>query len=152
MIVVAAKPKIHALKSVQDEFERLEEKFRERFEWKCEPLSAAEIAEIYKRSSIYIQPSFYEAFGLCILEAMASGNAVIASNIGGIPEVVGDAGVLVNLGEKEFTNSIQKFLDDRKGLEKYRILAAKRAEQFDWNIIAKKTLDLYKKIEKSGKR
>lgn len=148
MIIVAAKSKILALKPVEDKFDELKDKFQERFEWKSDPISATEIAELYKKSTIYIQPSVYEAFGLCILEAMASGNAIIASNVGGIPEVIGEAGILVDLKGDNFIKSIQKLLDDKKLLKKYSGLAIDRAKEFDWGIIAKKTLSLYDQIEK----
>jgi len=55
-----------------------------------------QLRALYKRSSLYIHPSLYEGFGLTVLEAMASGVPVITSNTSSLPEVAGDAGLLVD--------------------------------------------------------
>ncbi len=56
---------------------------------------------IFNAADVYVYPSFYEGFGLTILEAMACGVPVIASNNSSLPEVVGDAGILVDPSDNE---------------------------------------------------
>ena len=55
-----------------------------------------QLRALYRRASLYIHPSLYEGFGLTVLEAMASGVPVITSNTSSLPEVAGDAGLLVD--------------------------------------------------------
>jgi len=62
---------------------------------------SAEMAAAYAGASICVVPSLYEGFGLPVVEAMASGTPVIATDGGALPEVVGDAGVIVPAGDAE---------------------------------------------------
>jgi glycosyltransferase involved in cell wall biosynthesis len=66
-----------------------------------ENLSGEEMAAEYARASICVVPSLYEGFGLPVVEAMASGTPVIATDGGALPEVVGDAGVIVPAGDAD---------------------------------------------------
>jgi glycosyltransferase involved in cell wall biosynthesis len=59
-------------------------------------VSKTQKVDLMRRCRIYVQPSVYEGFGLAILEAMGCGAAVIAASAGAVPEVVGDAGLLVD--------------------------------------------------------
>lgn len=105
-----------------------------------------ELPLYYRDSNVFVLPSVWvEAFGLVLAEAMACGTPVIGSNIGGIPYVVGDAGLLVNPGsDKELSLAIAKILDDPK-------LAANLSEwgrtrivsEFTWERTASRTLEAY---------
>ena len=89
----------------------------------------------------------YEAYGLVAAEAMAYGKAVIASNTGGLPEVVGDAGILVPpQDEKALAEAIDRLDKD----DELRMSLGRKAQQrmlsFSWDEIAKRTADTYASI------
>jgi len=86
---------------------------------------------ILSLADIFIFPSLYEGFGIPPLEAMACGTPVIASNLTAIPEVVGDAGLLVNpLDIDELARAILSLLNNRNLHSKYAEIGLARAEQF----------------------
>jgi len=104
-----------------------------------------DLSEVYSGATAFIFPSLYEGFGLPPLEAMQCGTPVISSNATSLPEVVGDAGILV--GSKDEDSLCQAMLDilnnttlqqelSRKGLE--------RASQFTWAKCAADTVEVYK--------
>jgi len=126
----------------------LEKKYSGRLEWIKEPLTRDELARMYKDSKILIQPSRYESFGMTVLEAMACGDAVISSNRGGLPEVVDKAGILVNLNIKAFVREILRFLKNNRLREKYGKKGVERAKNFDWEKVARQTLDVYRILSK----
>ena len=100
--------------------------------------------ELYETSSIFVFPSEMENFPTVLLEAMSAGCAVITSTAGGCPEVVGDAGLLVE--PKDACALRKTLLDLIDSTEKRDALSRKaldRVEQFSWNSIAQQYLDLY---------
>lgn len=104
--------------------------------------------EFMKNWSIYVQPSIAEAFGLALAEAMSAGLPVIASSVGGIPELVSHTGLLVPAKDtKALTNAIIKLVDNpklREELGKYAHIRIK--EKFSTENMVKKTEKLYEKI------
>lgn len=102
---------------------------------------------LYQLSKIVIQISFFEGFGIPLIEAMAAGKPVVASNCTCIPEVVGDAGILVNPCDyNEISAELSELLINK---EKYNILVEKglkRAKEFNWEDSANKFLEVLKKI------
>ena len=110
--------------------------------------SQPDFYELFKKSSIFIFPSEAENFPSVLLEALASGMAIITSTAGGCPEVVGKAGLLV---EPRDTEGIRKMLlkliesdDLRRQLGEH---ALKRAEQqFNWKKIAQQYLNCYNEV------
>lgn len=102
-----------------------------------------ELYNLYASADLLAYPSLYEGFGLPILEAMQMGCPVITSNIGSMPEVAGDAAVLVNPENTEdIFNGFVKILTLRKiWVEK----GLSRAKEFSWNYTAKLTLREYEK-------
>ena len=106
----------------------------------------SEISKLYKQASIYVQPSFYETFGLCILEGMASGHAVVATNVGGIPEVVGDTGFLVEPDSRQISKKVLELLKSQKLRKHLGQKSLERAKAFDWSVIASKTINLYNEV------
>ncbi len=135
-----------SLEKIKREFEEIKKQYPNRFIWHREPLSREEIAKVFKKCFLYIQPSRYEAFGLTVLESMACGKAVIVSNKGGLPEVVENAGVILPLKTNLFVKEILKLAEDFKLRERYARRAAERAKLFGWEDIAKRTFALYKKV------
>jgi glycosyltransferase involved in cell wall biosynthesis len=102
------------------------------------------LAKLYRCSQALVYPSFYEGFGIPLLEAMSCGTAVIASNTSSIPEVVGDAGVLFNPYATDdladILISLSRSQSERETLvERGRA----RAALFSWDKTAEETLAVY---------
>lgn len=105
----------------------------------------ADLPALYAASSLFVYPSLYEGFGLPPLEAMASGVPVIASNRASVPEVVGDAGVLLDpLDADLLAASLGRLLQDPEASARLAALGVARASQFSWAACARKTLHVYK--------
>ena len=148
-IAVAMKTEISELselKEISDKFLELEKAYPGRFRWIKNSLTENEISELYLEAGVYVQPSLYETFGLSVLEAMATGRAVVATKVGGMPEVLGKTGLLAKVDPKDISRKILKLLTNEKLRKKYGKLAIERAKKFDWGIIAQQTLDLYKEV------
>ncbi len=96
-------------------------------------VTEVELKILYKNSSLFVFPSFNEGFGLPVLEAMYYGVPVITSNTSSLPEVVGDAGILVNpYHTHEISRAMEKILTD-PGLQNELANKAKiQARQFSW--------------------
>ena len=110
---------------------------------------------------MFVCPSIYEPFGIINLEAMACGTPVVASAVGGIPEVVvhGETGLLVPVEQmteapfepvdadkfaRELAAAINELMRDEPRRRKMAEASRRRVEeQFSWSAIAKKTADLY---------
>lgn len=102
---------------------------------------------LYSGSDIFIYPSLYEGFGLPILEAMRCGVPVITSNVSSMPEVAGDAALLVNpRDEEEIGWAILKLIEDNELRKKLIEKGLKRSEMFTWENTAKRTLEIYKEL------
>ena len=103
-----------------------------------------ELYHIYSGAKLFLFPSKYEGFGLPPLEAMASGVPVIASNRASIPEVVGDAGILLEPDDTvSWSKSIDELLRDE---QRYRVLSQRsltRSADFTWGRCAEQTLVAY---------
>ena len=100
---------------------------------------------LLQNSSCFAFPSLYEGFGLPVLEAMSFGIPVLTSNVSSLPEVCGDAAVLVNPDKiNEIKEGLNKILTDTNLREQLSNKAQKRAEEFSWQKTAKKTLEVYK--------
>jgi glycosyltransferase involved in cell wall biosynthesis len=103
--------------------------------------------ELYSHAIALLYPSTYEGFGMPILEAMACSTPVIASNVSSIPEVVGDAGILLPLTATSWKETVETCLADSSYLEKYKALGLRRAGEFTWEKTAK---GFVREIEKVG--
>lgn len=98
-------------------------------------------------AEIFVYPSFYEGFGLPPLEAMACGTPVITSNTSSIPEVVGDAGILVNPDNvAELSDAIFKVLSDESLKIQLSEKSVIQAKKFSWEMTARKTVEVYNQI------
>jgi len=101
---------------------------------------------IYSGSDVFVYPSLYETFGLTVLEAMASGTPVVASNRASLPEIVGDAGVLADPTNPDvLAEAIFKVISDENLRSQLIQKGLERAKKFTWERTARETLKVYKK-------
>lgn len=101
----------------------------------------------YNACEIFVYPSLYEGFGLPVLEAMRCKVPVIASNISSIPEIAGDAAILIDpFNTNELKNSIINILEDSNLKENLSIKGLTQAKKFSWRNTANLTLNAYKEI------
>lgn len=132
--------------------------------WIDEMVDKATVRELYSHAAVFCCPSIYEPFGIINLEAMACETAVVASAVGGIPEVVvhGETGLLVPLDQmdvspfeprapekfaRDLANAINVLMADESLRARFGRAGRQRAEEkFSWSAIAKKTLTLYEQV------
>ncbi len=101
----------------------------------------------YSAADAFVYPSRYEGFGIPPLEAMACGTPVVASNASSLPEVIGDAGVLVDPGDEEaLAAAISTVLTDRGEAQRLKQLGLARARRFSWFEAARRTADIYGEV------
>jgi glycosyltransferase involved in cell wall biosynthesis len=99
---------------------------------------------LYSGATAFLLPSLYEGFGLTPLEAMACGTPAIVSDVCSLPEVVGDAALLVNpYSTASIAGAIQRVVSDRKLREELTQLGLERAKRFSWEKAARETLNVY---------
>lgn len=96
-------------------------------------VSDAELTNLYRRAACFLDPTLYEGFGYGVLEAMASGAPVVASNTTSIPEVVGDAGVLCDPHDVDaLASAVRRVLDDEELAAGLSARGLARAAAFTW--------------------
>ncbi|MBX5491098.1 MAG: glycosyltransferase family 4 protein [Chloroflexi bacterium] len=102
-------------------------------------------APLYSAATLFVFPSLYEGFGMPVLEAMACGAAVITSNRSALPEVAGDAAVLVDPTRTEaIGEAILELLRDPSRRARLGEAARQRARLFSWGAVAQETLRVYR--------
>lgn len=124
--------------------------------WVQDMLPKEKIQEILTAADSFVCPSIYEPLGIVNLEAMACGTAVVASDVGGIPEVVvdGETGTLVHYDESDaegfergIAAAVNNMVADRDRAAKIGQAGKKRAEDvFSWENIAEQTVEVYKSL------
>jgi glycosyltransferase involved in cell wall biosynthesis len=103
-----------------------------------------DLVGIYNLATVYCQPSFYEGFGLPVLEAMACGCPVVAAKTSSLPEICGEAAVMVDpYNINNMAMGIKKVIDDKKELINKGF---KQVRQFSWERVAKETYEVYQKV------
>lgn len=101
----------------------------------------------YDEAKVFVFPSLYEGFGLPPLEAMAHGTPVVTSNTSSLPEVVGNAAVLVNPENVfEIMRAIHRVLVDQELREKMKRRSSEQLKRFSWDSSARHVLEVYEKI------
>jgi glycosyltransferase involved in cell wall biosynthesis len=110
-------------------------------------VSDLELITLYSLADVFAFPSFSEGFGIPPLEAMACGAPVITSNTSSLPEVAGDAALLVDPHDvKALGHSITRLLEDEQLREELRQKGYQRARQYTWSASASKMLSVYQKL------
>ena len=110
-------------------------------------LPMADLRVLYSSADLFVFPSIYEGFGMPVLEAMACGAPVITSNRTALPEVAGDAAILVNPEDAdELADAILRVLADHTLQAELKARGFKRAKQFTWEQAARRTLALYREL------
>ena len=109
-------------------------------------LTSNQIAELYAESTIAVSPSVYEGFGFPAGEAMSCGIPLVSTNGGSLPEVVGDAGIIVNHSDPaSLYQGIKQLLDNDEKRLVYGKMGRKRVlDKFTWKRAAQELVDVYK--------
>jgi glycosyltransferase involved in cell wall biosynthesis len=112
-----------------------------------------DLLHLYNSCDLFVFPSFYEGFGLPVLEAMACGRAVVCSNTSAMPEVADGAAILVNPhSTSEVTRAMADLLRDVELRSRMERLGQQRAAQFSWQQSARKTLEVYYAVSERSRR
>ncbi|MBU7015577.1 MAG: glycosyltransferase family 4 protein [Theionarchaea archaeon] len=109
-------------------------------------IPSEDLPAVYSAADVYVYPSLYEGFGLPVVEAMACGCPVVASTGSSLPEVVGDAGILVTPTVDELTASIQEVLKDESLRDELSRKGLERASKFTWKKTAAETKNVYEEL------
>jgi glycosyltransferase involved in cell wall biosynthesis len=109
-----------------------------------------DLSALYSGATAFIFPSLYEGFGLPPLEAMSCGTPVISSNRTSLPEVVGDAGIMVDpKDEDELCQAMLNLLKDNNLVQELREKGFERSKNFSWTKCTADTVDVYKSVLRS---
>ena len=101
----------------------------------------------YDLAKVFVFPSLYEGFGLPPLEAMAHGTPVVTSNTSSIPEVVGNAAIMVNPENVfEIMHALRRVLCDKAVREKLKARGVLQAQQFSWDNSVRRMLEVYHEV------
>jgi glycosyltransferase involved in cell wall biosynthesis len=106
-----------------------------------------DLVGLYNMADLFVFPSLYEGFGLPVLEAMSCGCPTITSNISSLPEVAGDAAILVDPYKIDtLAAAIDEVLNDRNLSKKMRASGLERSKLFSWQRCAQETLAVYHQV------
>lgn len=109
-----------------------------------------DLSLLYSAAQVFVYPCLYAGFGLPPLEAMACGTPVISSNNSSIPEVVGDAGILIDPYQVyDIATAMVHVMDDESMQKKMIKKGKKQAKLFSWDNAARETLNIYKEAYES---
>jgi glycosyltransferase involved in cell wall biosynthesis len=109
------------------------------------PLPDSHLPSFYRGADLFAFPSLHEGFGIVLLEAMACGTPVVASATSSIPEVVGDAGLLIDepLNELLWAETLNRVLRDAELRSTLAAKGIRRSQEFSWDNVGRATLESY---------
>lgn len=111
------------------------------------PLPEADLDALYRGASAFCYPSLYEGFGLPVLEAMARSVPTVVSRTSSMPEVAGDAALLVDpRSVAELAAALERVLTDTDLAERLAAAGRARAQRFSWQETARRTLEAYREV------
>lgn len=110
-------------------------------------VSESELIDLYRRAGVFYFPTRHEGFGLPLLEAMAAGTPVVSTDVYSVPEVVGDAGILLPPDDVSgHVDAMRGLLTDRDRWRRYHDRAVERSKHFSWETTAEQTRLVYESI------
>ena len=110
-------------------------------------IESVELAKLYHECDFLVLPSFYEGFGLPIAEAMSFGKPIITSNLSSMPEVAGDAALLVDpYSVSDIANAMKRMITDRNLRDDLAAKAVIQAAKFSWDKAAEETLSVIERV------
>jgi glycosyltransferase involved in cell wall biosynthesis len=113
----------------------------------CGFVSDPDLLQLYNAADLFVFPSFYEGFGLPVLEAMACGCAVACSNTSALPEVVDGAAILFDpYAVDEIARALSDLLRDGELRTRMARLGTQRAAHFSWQKTAERTLEVFRQV------
>ena len=113
------------------------------------PVPEADLPALYAGATLFVFPSLYEGFGLPVLEAMACGVPVICSNTSSLPEIVGQAAIMVDpLDVDELTAAMDRVLGNQALREEMSGKGMMQAGRFSWERTARETLRVYESVSR----
>jgi len=144
LVIIGRKAWMNA--ELEDFYQQM--KFKDEVIW-IEKIERNNLLEILQNAFALVYPSLFEGFGIPIVEAMSYGVPIITSNVSCMPEVAGNAAVLVNPNDtNEIANAMNELIENKilrnQLIEKGKV----RAKEFDWNISANKVVDIIKSYQK----
>ena len=115
-------------------------------------VSTEDLVAIYNLATVYCQPSFYEGFGLPVLEAMACGCPVVAANTSSLPEICGKAAVMVNPYDiNDIANGLEKVIRETKIRNTLKEKGLVWVKNFSWEKAADQTIKVYQHVYQENK-
>jgi glycosyltransferase involved in cell wall biosynthesis len=113
-------------------------------------IESGDVAALYSLATVFAYPSLWEGFGLPVLEAMACGTPVLTSDVSSLPEVAGDAAVLVSPTDVEaIADGLTRLLDDAALRADLAARGLRRAASFSWERCARETLAVYRSVARA---
>ena len=107
----------------------------------------------FDMAKVFVFPSLYEGFGLPPLEAMAHGTPVVASNTSSLPEVVGNAAVMVNPENVfEISRALQRVLTDQPLRERLKAAGLEQTQRFSWETSVRRMIEVYEQVVAEHKK
>lgn len=112
-------------------------------------VSDQKLANLYTNALAFVSPSYYEGFGLPFIEAMQQGCSVIGSTAGALPEIVGDAGILIDPhNEKKLYKAMENVFNNRKLRENLQQKGVQKAKTYSWELFATQIFSIIAQYEK----
>jgi glycosyltransferase involved in cell wall biosynthesis len=128
-------------------FEAVEKSPWKKYIYHLDYLSDELVALFYSKADVFVYPSYYEGFGLPVLEAMTLGTPVVTSNTSSLPEVAGDAALLIDPNDAiQLAEAVLKVISDPQLRQELINKGKKRAKLFSWEKTARETLTAYRTL------
>jgi glycosyltransferase involved in cell wall biosynthesis len=134
-------PQLIHIEEIAEEF-RMNEKIK-----RLGFLPGGDLVGLYNLASVYCQPSYYEGFGLPVLEAMACGCPVVCSRTQALVEIAGDAALFCDPGKAGgMAKALKKVISGGETSDDLRKKGLKKASEYSWELTARKTLQVYERV------